>query len=57
MSETQKGIKEGPPIWVESTQTLEEWKANYKKYKTCILPEPPLYNPTLYKGGKWRANK
>lgn len=36
-----KGIKEGPPIWVESVLTLQEWKENVKKYTTCILPEPP----------------
>jgi len=55
MSETQqKGIKEGPPIWVESLMTREEWKERYKKYPTSSVPEPPQYIKEYYKGGKWR---
>jgi hypothetical protein len=52
----QKGIKEGPPIWVSSLLTREEWVENFKKYATCTVPSPPEYDPTYYKGGKWRNN-
>lgn len=54
MSE-QKGIKEGPPIWVESTMTLQEWKERHKKYPgTSPESDPPSYVPERYKGGVWR---
>lgn len=53
----KKGIKEGPPIWVESLMTREEWKERVKKYPTSIVPEPPAYNAEHYKGGKWRNEK
>lgn len=54
MSENQ-GIKEGPPIWVESLMTPTEWKERYKKFPSSQAKEPPQYNPTHYKGGTWRA--
>jgi len=58
MSDTQpKGIKEGPPIWVESLMTREEWKERYKKYSTSSEPEPPQWDKEFYKGGKWRNEK
>lgn len=57
MSDIKKGIKEGPPIWVESLMTKEEWKICAKKYSTYNSSEPFQYNPEYYKGGKWRENK
>ena len=56
MSE-KKGIKEGPPIWVESLMTREEWKERCKKYPTSTIPEPVQYDPEYHKGGKWRTLK
>ena len=50
-----KGIKEGPPIWVESTMTIQEWKERHKKYPgTSPVSFPPSYLPERYKGGVWR---
>jgi hypothetical protein len=57
MSDKQKGIKEGPPIWVESLMNVQEWKERVKKYPTSTLPEPPSYDKEYYKGGKWRNEK
>lgn len=60
MSENQKpkGIKEGPPIWVESAMTREEWRERHRKYpKTSTISEPIEYDPSYYKGGKWRSEK
>jgi hypothetical protein len=54
MSDQKKRLEEGPPIWVESTMTREEWKARYKKYPTSTQPEPTQYDPSYHKGGKWR---
>lgn len=34
MSEVKQGIKEGPPIWVESLMTAEEIEECRKKYST-----------------------
>lgn len=40
----RKGIKEGPPIWVESLMTPEEWKQSVIKYPaTCHLKNPPMF--------------
>ena len=51
MSE-QKGIKEGPPIWVESTMNLQEWKTHLKQYpNTSNLKEPPQFFKSDY---EWR---
>ena len=55
MSDKPKGIQEGPPIWVESILTREQWKARCKIYQTSNKPESPEYDETCYKGGKWRA--
>lgn len=53
MSE-QKGMEVGPPIFVESIMTIQEWKERVKKYPTSSLPEPPQYIADKYKGGVWR---
>lgn len=51
----KKKSTEGPPIWVESLMTREEWKENVRKFPTtCHIPEPVEYNPNYHKGGKWR---
>lgn len=51
----KKKSTEGPPIWVESLMTREEWKQNVRNYpKTCHISEPVEYNPNYHKGGKWR---
>lgn len=53
----KKGIQEGPPIWVESLMTREEWSACYKEYSTYRTSEPPNFIPEYYRGGKWRNSK
>lgn len=50
----KKGLQEGPPIWVESLLTINEYKECAKKYSTYQNLTPPLFNPDIYKGGKWR---
>ena len=43
MSE-KKGIKEGPPIWVETLLSSEEWKQNTVNYpSTCHLKTAPMF--------------
>lgn len=57
MSDTQKpkGIKEGPPIWVESLMNAKEYKEAHKLYPNTVLKsEPPSFDADFYKGGKWR---
>lgn len=54
MSE-QKRIEEGPPVWVESCMTAEEYKVYCRKYPN--VTNPPLYkvaNFTNPKHGRWR---
>lgn len=52
----KKRIQEGPPIWVESLMTAEEWKARYKSgLESSTVPEPIQYDPNRHRGGKWRA--
>lgn len=56
MSNEQKRIQEGPPIWVESLMTPEEWKARYKMWvSSSTHKEVVQYDPNYHKGGKWRA--
>lgn len=56
--EKKQGIKEGPPIWIESLMTRDEWKERCKKYpSTSTVSEPVEYNPEYHKGGKWRTTK
>lgn len=55
--EQKKGLKEGPPIWVESLLSREEWIERVRKYPTSHIPEPPAYDEKYYKGGKWRSEK
>jgi hypothetical protein len=56
MSE-KKGIEEGPPIWVESALSKEEYTQSHKRYPSTVTsPSAPLYDVKRYKGGKWRAN-
>lgn len=52
---SEKGIKEGPPIWVESLMTAAEWRERHKKFPTSPEKEPPQFNPKHYEGGRWRA--
>ena len=49
----KKGLEEGPPMWVESLMTREEWNKEYKKNKgkTAKLARPP--DESLYEV-KWR---
>lgn len=54
MSDKPQGIKEGPPIWVESLMTRPEWRERKRKYKTSIIDEPVEYDASYHKGGKWR---
>jgi hypothetical protein len=47
-----KGIEEGPPIWVESVLSNEDWKDTYKKYpNTHNLKEKPAFFKSDY---EWR---
>lgn len=58
MSDKPKGIKEGPPIYVESLMTLQEWKERHKQFPdTSSQREPPSYTKEAYPGGKWRTEK
>ena len=48
-------IQEGPPIWVESCMSAEEWRVRYQSgLRTSNKKEPPQYNASYYKGGRWR---
>lgn len=54
MSDQKKRIEEGPPIWVESIMTPEEWKARFKTWSGTHR-EVIQYDSNYHKGGKWRA--
>ena len=55
MSE-KKGIKEGPPIWVESIMNPAEYKESHKKFpSTTLTSMAPPYEENYHSGGKWRA--
>ncbi len=49
-----KGIEEGPPMWVESTMTSQEWKEQAKIRKTyshkSAPPDPSRYSLYWRKG-------
>lgn len=56
MSDKKKGMQEGPPIWVESLMTSEEWREGYKTYPgTYNEPDQVPYDNNYHKGGKWRG--
>lgn len=54
----QKRIEEGPPIWVESCLSPEDYRKTAKKFKNVFTNGPIAvsYVTGDYKGGKWRAN-
>lgn len=56
MSEKRKGIEEGPPIWVESVLSPEEYSEAAKKYPSVFTngSKATQYSPNHHKGGKWR---
>lgn len=52
MSNDQPRIKEGPPVWVESCMSEQEYRDYCKKYSTT---NPPLYKVSDFnKHTKWR---
>lgn len=54
MSEKKpKGLEEGPPIWVETLMTKQEWDERRKKYPTSTRKEPPQFFKSDY---EWRWN-
>lgn len=49
---SEKGIQEGPPIWIESILSNEEWKKRLKTYpNTSHLKEKPQFFKSDY---EWR---
>lgn len=53
MSEKKKGLQEGPPIWVESLMTREQWATRHKQFPTSVQKEPPEFFKSDY---EWRWN-
>jgi len=51
----KKESTEGPPMYVESLMSREDWRENTKTYDTCNIPEPPEESDPKYKNKfKWR---
>lgn len=52
----KQGIEEGPPIWVESCLSPKEYKEAAKRYPNTFKKgdTAPAYDPSFYKGGRWR---
>lgn len=54
--EKVKGLEVGPPLWVESLMTREEWKARYKLYPSSTIPNPPPEFPCEFPWRKGMGN-
>lgn len=52
MSDTKKGIQEGPPLYMETLLTPSQWRISLRVYKTIHMTEPrPLseFKPLEFK--------
>lgn len=56
MSDQKKKLEEGPPIWVETALTPQEYKETAKKFPNSFTNGnvAPSYIKEKYKGGRWR---
>ena len=57
MSQEKKSTV-GPPIWVESILTPEEYREAARKYPESFSngSTAPQFEPNKHEGGKWRDN-
>lgn len=53
MSEGKKGIQEGPPLYMETLLSWDEWRSNLKNYKTCHLEMPRTLSE--FKAGEFKC--